>query len=140
MEIFTKNSAKCTIFQSTNCNNFSSLMNPWLWLLLPLHHVPLSCMQLLALLPLPSISSPAPFSHAPLSLAKKRFVVHGFQNINSHESVPSHFIFHIFIFFSTMNHDDGGSIQSITFIHWNLLCLLLTTLECIFCRTTRHFY
>jgi hypothetical protein len=25
MEIFTKNSAKCTIFQSTNCNNFSSL-------------------------------------------------------------------------------------------------------------------
>jgi ATP-binding cassette subfamily F protein uup len=64
-------------------------------------------MQLLALLPLPSISSPAPFSHAPrspslrLSLAKKRFV-HGFQNINSHESVPSHFIFHIFIFLSTM--------------------------------------
>jgi hypothetical protein len=29
------------------------------WLLLPLHHVPLSCMQLLALLPLPSISSHA---------------------------------------------------------------------------------
>jgi hypothetical protein len=27
MEIFTKNSAKCTIFQRTNCNNFSSLMN-----------------------------------------------------------------------------------------------------------------
>jgi hypothetical protein len=27
MEIFTKNSAKCTIFQITNCNNFSSLMN-----------------------------------------------------------------------------------------------------------------
>jgi hypothetical protein len=27
MEIFTKNSAKCTIFQSNNCNNFSSLMN-----------------------------------------------------------------------------------------------------------------
>jgi hypothetical protein len=26
MEIFTKNSAKCTIFQSTNCNKFSSLM------------------------------------------------------------------------------------------------------------------
>jgi hypothetical protein len=26
MEIFTKNSAKCTIFQSNNCNNFSSLM------------------------------------------------------------------------------------------------------------------
>jgi hypothetical protein len=26
MEIFTKNSAKCTIFQRTNCNNFSSLM------------------------------------------------------------------------------------------------------------------
>jgi hypothetical protein len=26
MEIFTKNSAKCTISQSTNCNNFSSLM------------------------------------------------------------------------------------------------------------------
>jgi hypothetical protein len=51
-------------------------------------------------------------------------------------------MFHaFFIFFSTiMNHDDGGSIQSITFIHWNLLCLLLTTLECIFCRTTRHFY
>jgi hypothetical protein len=27
MEIFTKNSAKCTIFQSTICNKFSSLMN-----------------------------------------------------------------------------------------------------------------
>jgi hypothetical protein len=27
MEIFTKNSAKCTIFQSTNCNKFSSLMH-----------------------------------------------------------------------------------------------------------------
>jgi hypothetical protein len=26
MEIFTKNSAKCTIFQRNNCNNFSSLM------------------------------------------------------------------------------------------------------------------
>jgi hypothetical protein len=26
MEIFTKIGAKCTIFQSTNCNNFSSLM------------------------------------------------------------------------------------------------------------------
>jgi hypothetical protein len=26
MEIFTKNSAKCTIFQSTICNKFSSLM------------------------------------------------------------------------------------------------------------------
>jgi hypothetical protein len=26
MEIFTKSSAKCTIFQSNNCNNFSSLM------------------------------------------------------------------------------------------------------------------
>jgi hypothetical protein len=26
MEIFTKNSAKCTIFQSTYCNNFFSLM------------------------------------------------------------------------------------------------------------------
>jgi small subunit ribosomal protein S7e len=30
MEIFTKNSAKCTVFQSTICNKFSSLM----WLLL----------------------------------------------------------------------------------------------------------
>ncbi len=28
MEIFTKNSAKCTIFQSINCNNSSSLMCP----------------------------------------------------------------------------------------------------------------
>ncbi len=28
MEIFTKNSAKCTVFQSTICNKFSSLM--WL--------------------------------------------------------------------------------------------------------------
>jgi hypothetical protein len=27
MEIFTKNSAKCTIFQSTICNKFSSLMS-----------------------------------------------------------------------------------------------------------------
>jgi hypothetical protein len=27
MEIFTKNSAKCTILQSNNYNNFSSLMN-----------------------------------------------------------------------------------------------------------------
>jgi hypothetical protein len=26
MEIFTKNSAKCTVFQSTICNKFSSLM------------------------------------------------------------------------------------------------------------------
>jgi hypothetical protein len=26
MEIFTKNSAKCTIFQRNDCNNFSSLM------------------------------------------------------------------------------------------------------------------
>jgi hypothetical protein len=26
MEIFTKNSAKCTIFQRSNCNNFLSLM------------------------------------------------------------------------------------------------------------------
>jgi hypothetical protein len=26
MEIFTKNSAKCTIFQKNDCNNFSSLM------------------------------------------------------------------------------------------------------------------
>jgi hypothetical protein len=26
MEIFTKNSAKCTIFQRNECNNFSSLM------------------------------------------------------------------------------------------------------------------
>jgi hypothetical protein len=31
MEIFTKNSAKCTIFQSTNCNKFSSLMNMCTW-------------------------------------------------------------------------------------------------------------
>jgi hypothetical protein len=28
MEIFTKNSAKCTVFQSTICNKFSSLMCP----------------------------------------------------------------------------------------------------------------
>jgi hypothetical protein len=27
MEIFTKNSAKCTVFQSTICNKFSSLMS-----------------------------------------------------------------------------------------------------------------
>jgi hypothetical protein len=27
MEIFTKNSAKCTVFQSTICNKFSSLMH-----------------------------------------------------------------------------------------------------------------
>jgi hypothetical protein len=27
MEIFTKNSAKCTIFQRNDCNNFSSLMH-----------------------------------------------------------------------------------------------------------------
>jgi hypothetical protein len=27
MEILTKNSAKCTVFQSTICNKFSSLMN-----------------------------------------------------------------------------------------------------------------
>jgi hypothetical protein len=27
MEIFTKNSAKCTIFQRNDCNNFSSLMD-----------------------------------------------------------------------------------------------------------------
>jgi hypothetical protein len=51
MEIFTKNSAKCTIFQSTICNKFSSLMwctsitimiekdpgNPWIERLQVIH-------------------------------------------------------------------------------------------------------
>jgi hypothetical protein len=31
MEIFTKNSAKCTVFQSTICNKFSSLMYQECW-------------------------------------------------------------------------------------------------------------
>jgi hypothetical protein len=43
MEIFTKNSAKCTIFQSTNCNNFSSLMFCFLRLHFLVSPFPNSC-------------------------------------------------------------------------------------------------